>query len=148
MIQDVSYTPPIARQRPTTLQTLLTLPPHSTSRFSISYENSYLWYTEYPSDAHRGFEVPGALVILLSPASSDLNVRDRDFLPRRGQELRIHSASTLLELPTPDFSMPYNVIILTSTIMALFFGHVMNGLVRKWVVIDVGDGHGDGEGGK
>lgn len=33
--------------------------------------------------------------------------------------------------------MPYNVIILTSTIMALFFGSVMNRLVRGWIVVDL-----------
>ena len=30
--------------------------------------------------------------------------------------------SVLLQSPAPDFSMPYNVITLTSTVLALFFG--------------------------
>ena len=30
--------------------------------------------------------------------------------------------SVLLQCPTPDFSMPYNVITLTCTVLALFFG--------------------------
>lgn len=66
-----------------------------------------------------------------------MSIRDEGFLAQRGQELRLHTPSTLLELPTPDFSMPYNVIILTSTIIALFFGSVMNRLVRGWVVVDL-----------
>lgn len=38
-------------------------------------------------------------------------------LPRR-----IYTSNVLVDLPTPDFSMPYNVIIMTSTLLALFFG--------------------------
>ena len=34
--------------------------------------------------------------------------------------------SVLLQLPTPDFSMPYNVLTLTCTVLALFFGSVFN----------------------
>ncbi|ORY77569.1 GPI transamidase component PIG-T [Leucosporidium creatinivorum] len=136
----LDYTPPIPRRRPTTLQALLHLPPRSTSKFLLPYESSYLWYTEYPSDAHRGFEVPGALVILLNPASpsaEEIDVDPSHLLASRGAKLRLHTPSTLLSLPTPDFSMPYNVIILTSTVVALFFGSVCNKLVRAWWVVDL-----------
>ena len=34
-------------------------------------------------------------------------------------------------LPLPDFSMPYNVITLTSTAVAFFLGTMLNVLVRK-----------------
>jgi len=33
--------------------------------------------------------------------------------------------------------MPYNVIILTSTTIALFFGSVVNGMLRRWFCVDV-----------
>lgn len=45
----------------------------------------------------------------------------------------MRTTSLLLSLPTPDFSMPYNVIILTSTVMALAFGSIFNLLVRRFV---------------
>ena len=35
------------------------------------------------------------------------------------------------DLPLPDFSMPYNVITLTSTVLAFFCGTMLNVLVRK-----------------
>ncbi|KAL8292067.1 hypothetical protein RQP46_001533 [Phenoliferia psychrophenolica] len=123
IISSLSYIPPIARRRPTTLSTTLLLPSLSTIRLLVPYESSYLWYTEYPADAHRGFEVPGAVTLLLLPDS---------------QRQAFHTPSTLLSLPTPDFSMPYNVIILTSTAIALFFGSVVNPLRREWKVIDLG----------
>ena len=48
----------------------------------------------------------------------------------------LRTTSLLLPLPTPDFSMPYNVIILTSTVIAMAFGSVFNLLVRRFVTAD------------
>ncbi|KDE07715.1 hypothetical protein MVLG_01989 [Microbotryum lychnidis-dioicae p1A1 Lamole] len=139
VVLSLDYTPPIARSRATTLQALLRLPPRSTTRLMMAYESSYLWYTEYPSDAHRGFEILGASVVLLSPSNSFSTeiLRGPSALRARGEWMRLHTSSTLLSLPTPDFSMPYNVIILTSTIIALFFGSLMNRLVRGWRVVSL-----------
>ncbi|BGP00615.1 Subunit of the glycosylphosphatidylinositol transamidase complex-like protein [Rhodotorula toruloides] len=139
-ILDLDYTPSIARERPTTLQALLRLPPKSTTRLTLAYESASLWYTEYPSDSNRGFSVPGATVVLLPSAEGDSSsLRRRGVLRSRRPVLRLQTPTTLLSLPTPDFSMPYNVIILTSTVMALFFGSVMNGMIRRWWIVDVGE---------
>jgi len=43
----------------------------------------------------------------------------------------MRTTSLLLYLPTPDFSMPYNVIILTCTVMSLAFGSIFNLLTKK-----------------
>src|ERR1700736_5031809 len=51
----------------------------------------------------------------------------------------LRTPSLLLSLPTPDFSMPYNVIILSSTVIALAFGSVFNILVRRFVALDPED---------
>jgi len=51
----------------------------------------------------------------------------------------MRTTSLLLSLPTPDFSMPYNVIILTSTIIALVFGSIFNLLTRRFVVVNKPD---------
>lgn len=37
----------------------------------------------------------------------------------------------LVPLTTPDFSMPYNVITITCTIFALYFGSLLNVLRRR-----------------
>jgi len=37
----------------------------------------------------------------------------------------------LVPLTTPDFSMPYNVITFTCTILALYFGSLLNALRRR-----------------
>ncbi|SCV73524.1 BQ2448_7450 [Microbotryum intermedium] len=139
VVRSLDYSPPIARARATTLQALLRLPPRSTTRLMMAYESSYLWYTEYPSDAHRGFEILGASLVLLNPSNSSSNETSQgsNALRTRSEWMRLHTSSTLLSLPTPDFSMPYNVIILTSTIVALFFGSLMNRLVRGWRVVSL-----------
>lgn len=139
IVSELDYKPSIARVRPTTIQAVLRLPSHSTTQLTLAYESATLWYTEYPSDANRGFSVPGAQLILLSPfTNKSLSFpRQMGFLRSRLPLLRLHTPTTLLSLPLPDFSMPYNVIILTSTVVALFFGSMMNGLVRQWFVVDL-----------
>lgn len=37
----------------------------------------------------------------------------------------------LVPLTTPDFSMPYNVITITCTVFALYFGSLLNALRRR-----------------
>ena len=36
-----------------------------------------------------------------------------------------------MQLPTPDFSMPYNVVTVSCTVMALLFGTIFNILTRR-----------------
>ncbi|GAA6008005.1 hypothetical protein JCM10207_006995 [Rhodosporidiobolus poonsookiae] len=147
VVAELDYHPSIARVRPTTLQALLRLPPRSTTQLTLAYESATLWYTEYPSDANRGFSAPGAQVVLLPRPSphSPASPRQLGFLRSRAPLLRLHTSTTLISLPLPDFSMPYNVIILSSTVLALFFGSVMNALVRRWLVVDLSEREGTGE---
>jgi len=50
--------------------------------------------------------------------------------------LRLHTESLLVSLPTPDFSMPYNVICLACTVVAIAFGSLHNLTTRSFNVID------------
>ncbi len=43
-----------------------------------------------------------------------------------GVFVQIYTESLLVNLPTPDFSMPYNVICLACTVVALAFGPLHN----------------------
>jgi len=42
--------------------------------------------------------------------------------------VRLYTESLLIVLPSPDFSMPFNVIAFTSTLLAFFFGSLFNTL--------------------
>lgn len=118
VITSLLYRPAVDRTSVTTIEAQLTLPPKSTVRLQMDYDKAYLRYTEYPADAHRGFPIPPAV----------LSYADR--------QRRAYSSSALMMAPLPDFSMPYNVIVLTCTVLALAFGTVFNMSLRMFVAVD------------
>ncbi|OJK02640.1 hypothetical protein ASPACDRAFT_75777 [Aspergillus aculeatus ATCC 16872] len=124
-IKETFYRPAIDRERGTQLELALSVPAASTVTLTYDFEKAILRYTEYPPDANRGFNVAPA-VIKLSPADGG----------GASHPIYIRTTSLLLPLPTPDFSMPYNVIILTSTVIALAFGSIFNLLVRRFVTAE------------
>ena len=126
VIKDMYYRPAVDRQRGTQLELVMSIPPASTVMLTYDFEKAILRYTEYPPDANRGFNVAPAVIRVLNQTKSDATPKD----------VYIRTTSLLLPLPTPDFSMPYNVIILTSTVMALAFGSIFNLLVRRFVGAD------------
>jgi phosphatidylinositol glycan class T len=129
-IKETYYRPALDRHRGTHLELGLTIPPASSLSLTYDIEKAILRYTEYPPDANRGFDVPAAVIRILPSSSSSSEGQQR----RGGVYAR--TTTLLLPLPTPDFSMPYNVIILTSTVMALGFGSIYNILVRRFVAPD------------
>lgn len=50
--------------------------------------------------------------------------------------LRLHTESLVVSLPTPDFSMPYNVICLACTVVAIAFGSLHNLSTRRFIAQD------------
>ena len=126
IITSIYYRPALDRQRGTQLELQITVPPASTVRLTYDFEKAILRYTEYPPDANRGFDVAPAVIRVLSNGSAEA--------------VYLRTTSLLLSLPTPDFSMPYNVIILTSTVIALAFGSIYNLLVRRFVGADEVEG--------
>lgn len=124
-LKETYYRPAVDRIRGTHLELRLVIPPASTLTLTYDFEKAILRYTEYPPDANRGFDAPPAVIRILGP-----------FQPSDRKGLYLRTTPLLLPLPTPDFSMPYNVIILTSTVMALGFGNIFNLLVRRFVGAD------------
>lgn len=102
----------------------------------------FLRYTEHPPDAQRGWDLPPAVFIPILPEDSsayDKNTSTQasgfnleELLPRK-----IYTPTLLVDLATPDFSMPYNVIIMSCTLIALIFGSVFNLLTRKFIFVRV-----------
>lgn len=116
IILEMYYRPALDRKRGTLLEIKMLIPANSTVVLTYDFEKTVLRYTEYPPDANRGFDVAPAVITI--------------------GNFSIRTTSLLLSLPTPDFSMPYNVIILTSTVMALTFGFIFNIIVRRFVALD------------
>jgi len=129
VIQEVYYRPGVDRARGSQLEVRMRIPPASTVFLTYDFEKSILRYTEYPPDANRGFDVAAAVITILN--------KDE---PKTGRfaAYNLRTTSLLCSLPTPDFSMPYNVIIFTSTAIALAFGGMFNIMVRRFVAADEG----------
>jgi phosphatidylinositol glycan class T len=112
---------------------------------------------EFPPDPSRGSDLPAATVTVVraphgaagthgvegdgaddvcsSPLLREVaGVACAPTDSRRQTVSRVFSESLLLATPSPDFSMPYNVITLSSTVATLLFGSVFNIFVRKRAV--------------
>jgi phosphatidylinositol glycan class T len=126
-IEKMYYTPALDRKRGTHLELVIKVPALSTVELNYDFEKAILRYTEYPPDANRGFDVAPAVIRVLSTNTVATDALEDEYL---------RTTSLLLSLPTPDFSMPYNVIILTSTVIALGFGSIFNMLVRRFVLLE------------
>jgi hypothetical protein len=50
--------------------------------------------------------------------------------------IRMYTEVLLVTLPTPDFSMPYNVICLTCTVVAIAFGSLYNLSTKRLEEVD------------
>lgn len=140
IIKSIYYRPALDRRRGTQLELLLSVPAASTVVLTYDFDKAILRYTEYPPDANRGFDIAPAVIRVLPGGTSSPNSTtntDNTF----PAPIYLRTTSLLLPLPTPDFSMPYNVIILTSTVMALAFGGIFNFLVRRFVGADEVEGY-------
>lgn len=113
------YRPAIDRVRPGHLELEISLPPQGEIIFTYQFDKSLLLYAEYPPDANHGFSIDPAVVKVVNEQNKVV--------------YQLRTPSLLLTLPVPDFSMPYNVIILTCTVMSLAFGTVFNLLTKKVV---------------
>jgi phosphatidylinositol glycan class T len=121
--EQLHYKPAQDRISPSVIEASFQIPPESTLRISVDFDKGYLRYTEFPPDAHRGFAIPSAILAYR--------------LPGQSKQVRTYSTTSLLSSPLPDFSMPYNVIVLTSTVIALIFGSLFNMMFREFVAVDL-----------
>lgn len=100
----------------------LTLPPGSSLVVSLRLQKRFLKREYIPADASKGMH-------LASGAVHWQWLRETE-----GEEGLWHSfipPAALVTVPFPDASMPFNVITMVSTVMALLLGSMINVLVRK-----------------
>ncbi|KAJ0182629.1 hypothetical protein K1T71_001998 [Dendrolimus kikuchii] len=136
------YSPGRSRQKPYHLELLLKLPPRSTTTITIDFEFVFLKWQEYPPDANHGFYIGSALISANLPTA-----RNYTSLPITGSTFSsvfnaskpwypavLRTNGAMVSLPTPDFSMPYNVICLACTVVALAFGPLHNICTKELVL--------------
>ena len=124
------YKPARDRTAPHHLELVLNLAGNSVTQIEIQFDRSFLKWTEYPPDANHGVYAGSA--ILTARLDNSLNMTTSPITSAHDYHyVRIHSESLLIYLPTPDFSMPYNVICLVSTVVSLAFGPIHNLTTRR-----------------
>lgn len=131
VLDSISYHPSIPPKPTTTsIHLSLTLPARSELVLTIPFTKLMLKYTEHRPDAERGREISSGVLTLLDLVGEADSDSSPDVL--KSDRTRIYTPRLLLDVPTPDFSMPYNVIIMSSTVMAVFFGMMHGSLTRRW----------------
>ncbi|KAF5298449.1 hypothetical protein FQR65_LT01228 [Abscondita terminalis] len=138
----LKYIPGKLRKRPYYLEIALRLPPRSTTSLSVDFEHVFLKWTEYPPDASHGFYISSSVVSSLLPLARNytglpqeaLTVSDSFNKSGNGYLVQIRTEAMVVTLPTPDFSMPYNVICLACTVVALAFGPLHNITTKRLVL--------------
>ncbi|XP_025991634.1 GPI transamidase component PIG-T [Solenopsis invicta] len=136
------YLPGRERKSPYYLELILRLPPHSVTKIAIDMDYLFLKWQEYPPDANHGFYMGPAVVTALLPIARNYTALPLDgstitssFNASRDDYLvQLRTESLLISLPTPDFSMPYNVICLACTAVALAFGPLHNISTKRLVL--------------
>lgn len=120
-LTDFYYSPSKDRLKPSHLELTFTIPANSTVTMNYDFDKSLLLIAEYPPDANHGFDIEPAVITTKQNSKETYQFR---------------TTSLLVTLPTPDFSMPYNVIILTGTVITLIFGAIFQLLLRRVVTVE------------
>ena len=130
----VSFTPGVIRQSPHRLELVLNLAAWSNVNLQILFTRGFLTWTEHPPDANHGFYINPTVVTV---RKSDLNLPEQ----YHNSVYRIYSESLLISIPVPDFSMPYNVICLVCTVIAISFGTFYNITAKRMQLVSVNAPH-------
>lgn len=112
----VIFSPSAYRETSFQLDLEFSLAAGQTIRMELPFEKDFLRYTDFPFDPNRGFDLPGAMVKYR----------------HGGHSHRIFTTKLLLTMPIPDFTMPYNTITITSTLIVLLYGTFFNTTFRRF----------------
>jgi hypothetical protein len=134
------------------LDIALSLPPGTRSaRLAMRFSTAFLRLDELPPDGQRGIDIPPAraAITVQSPASTTLDACDAEATPLLcavlagtvsdvarpagdpGDVFVGYSGGLLLTLPSPDASMPFNVICFVCTALALLHTGVLGAATRR-----------------
>ncbi|XP_026934010.1 GPI transamidase component PIG-T isoform X1 [Sagmatias obliquidens] len=140
----IHYQPAQDRMQPHLLEMLIQLPASSVTKVSIQFERALLKWTEYTPDPNHGFYVSPSVLSALVPSEVAAQPVDWEESPlfstlfpasdSSSYFVRLYTEPLLVSLPTPDFSMPYNVICLTCTVVAVCYGSFYNLLTRTFQI--------------
>jgi len=124
VIEDTKFVPSEDRARSSVLEMQIMMSSSaSTLRIRVDYDKGFLRAHEFPPDANRGFDLPPAELSVYAKGSWNpvkADVETPLIAKLRASPLEIvHMNPLLLLLPTPDFSMSFNVAALTGSVFSI-----------------------------
>ena len=144
-IESIHFVPGLDRMRAHHIEIALDLEPNSAYLISFRVESSFLKWDEFPPDTNHGFYLNPALISIkldeiafnwpqLRSFESNATVYESlsGLYSNKHRLINIYTETLLMNLPLPDFSMPYNVICLVSTVVAIAFGSLHNFTTKKF----------------
>ncbi|XP_060664482.1 GPI transamidase component PIG-T [Drosophila nasuta] len=136
------YAPGKQRELPTHLEIGFVLPAKSSALITIEVDYLLLKWLEYPPDANHGHYIGAAVISTQLPMGRNYSAlppeahlfKDSFNASRPSYTLTLRTEALIVSLPTPDFSMPYNVICLACTVVALAFGPIHSVATKLMIV--------------
>ncbi|GJZ20637.1 GPI transamidase component PIG-T [Tanacetum coccineum] len=156
-VEKLHVSPSEDKVSPGVMEMILRLPcDMKSASLTLEFDKGFLHIDEYPPDANQGFDIPSAIVSypdfhtrlqykednnsIKSPMVSKMQAarwaswmigQIGSGLKQEKRTILSYTEVLLVPLTTPDFSMPYNVITITCTVFALYFGSLLNALRRR-----------------
>jgi phosphatidylinositol glycan class T len=145
-IVEKSLVPSLIRRRPSTISLQIVLPPYSTCTLKLSFTNHLMTALAYPPDSNYGISVPGPMLVFRQRedvyrkfsniyGSFIYTEEDSRTDPHTHRAVTIFGEPLLILLPTPDFSMPFNVICIVTTATGFLFGSTFNLAVKLFIPV-------------
>ncbi|GAB2298401.1 hypothetical protein Dimus_032466 [Dionaea muscipula] len=137
IIEKMRVNPSEDKVSPGILELVLKFPCDMNSAvITLEFDKGFMHINEYPPDANQGFDIPSAIVSFPEFLSCFHFDDDSNWSPmlstlKERTPALAYTEVLLVPLTTPDFSMPYNVITITCTVFALYFGSLLNVLRRR-----------------
>lgn len=139
VVEKINVSPSKDKVSPGVMELVLKLPCClKSATLSIDFDKGFLHIDEYPPDANQGFDIPSAVISfpnfnasMAFPKGDSLNESPMMSKFQENNPVMAYTEVLLVPLTTPDFSMPYNVITITCTVFALYFGSLLNVLRRR-----------------
>lgn len=139
IVKKIHISPSKDKLSPGVMEMILKLPCGvESAALTLEFDKGFLHIDEYPPDANQGFDIPSAVVSFphfdaSMKFSQDDSSKKSPLLSKFQEKSRVLSYTEVLLVPltTPDFSMPYNVLTITCTVFALYFGSLLNVLWKR-----------------
>lgn len=104
---NIFWQPGVINEKPNHINYQISIKCGQTYSNSLDYEAKILGWTKYPADAERG--------IFINPSIIEIN---------QNPDQTLFASGLIIDVPKPDFSMPFNALCLACTAVAILFGNL------------------------